>query len=45
MSTSGIFSIHFILDLEKAAFKMTHTKNRVSRVIEPADTTRSGVIT
>ena len=35
--TSEIVSTRFILDLEKAAFKMTHIKNRVSRVIEPAD--------
>ena len=35
--TSDIFSTRFILDLEKAALNVTHIKNRVSRVIEPAD--------
>ena len=35
--TSEIFSTRFILDLKKAAFKMTHIKNRVSCVIDPAD--------
>ena len=34
---SDIVSTRFILDLEKAAFKMTHIKNRISRVINPAD--------
>ena len=37
LSMSDIVSTRFILDLQKAAFKMTHIKNRVSRVIEPAD--------
>ena len=37
LSTSDIVSTYFILDLEKAAFNMTHIKNRVSHVIEPAD--------
>ena len=30
-------STRFILDLEKAAFKLTHLEKRVSRPIEPAD--------
>ena len=37
LSGSDIFGTHFILDPEKAAFKMTHIKNRISRVINPAD--------
>ena len=37
LSTSDIVSTRFILDLKKTAFKMTHIKNRVSCVIEPAD--------
>ena len=37
LSTSEIVSTCFILDLEKAAFKMTHIKNLVSRVTEPDD--------
>ena len=37
LSTSDIVSTRFILDLEKAVFKMTQIKNRVSSVIEPAD--------
>ena len=35
--TSDIFSTRFILDLKKAAFKVTHIKKRVFRIIEPAD--------
>ena len=35
--SSDIVSTRFILDLEKAAFKMTHIKNRISRIIDPAD--------
>ena len=34
---SEIISTCFIFDLKKAAFKMTHIKNRISRVIYPAD--------
>ena len=34
---SDIVSTRFILDLEKAAFKMTHIKNRISFVIDPAN--------
>ena len=37
LSTSDIVSTRFILDLKKVAFKMTHIKNHVSRVIKPAD--------
>ena len=37
LSASEIVSTLFILDLEKAAFKMTHIKNHISRVICPAD--------
>ena len=37
LSGSEIFSARFILDLENAAFKMTHTKNRISCVINPAE--------
>jgi len=33
-------STRFILDLEKAAFKLTHLEKRVSRPIEPADINR-----
>ena len=32
-----IVSTSFILDLEKAAFKMTHIKHRISRAITPAE--------
>ena len=35
--TSEIVRTRFILDLEKASFKMTHINNRISRVIETAD--------
>ena len=35
--TSDIVSTCFILDLKKASFKMTHIKNRVSRVFETYD--------
>ena len=34
---SDIVSTWFILDLEEAAFQMTHIKNRISRVINPTD--------
>ena len=37
LSGSDIFSTHFILDLEKAVFKMIHINNCISRVINPAD--------
>ena len=37
LSSSDIVSTRFILDLEKAPFKMTHIKNRIYRVIDPAD--------
>ena len=37
LSASDIVSTRFILDLEKVAFKMTHIKNRISRVMDPAD--------
>ena len=37
MPRSDIVSTRFILDLKKAAFKMTHIKNRIFRVIKPAD--------
>ena len=37
LSGSDIVSTRFILDLEKAAFKMTHIQNRISRVIDPSD--------
>ena len=37
LSGSDIVSTRFILDLEKATFKMTHIKNRISRVINPFD--------
>ena len=37
LSGSDIVSTRFILDLDKAAFKMTHIKNCTSRVINPAD--------
>ena len=37
LSGSDILSTRFILDLEKAAFKMTQIKNRISRVINPSD--------
>ena len=37
LSTSDIVSTRFILDLKKDSFKIAHIKNRVSRVIEPAD--------
>ena len=37
LSGSDIVSTCFILDLEKAAFKMTHINNRISRVINPSD--------
>ena len=37
LSGYDIVSTRFILDLEKAAFKMTHIKNRISHVIDPAD--------
>ena len=37
LKTSDIVSTRFILDLEKAAFNMTHIKNRIFRVIDPAD--------
>ena len=43
LSTSDIFSTRFILDLEKASFKMTHVKNRVSCVIETADINKKWV--
>ena len=36
LSTSVIVSTRFILDLKKAAFKMTHIKNHVPCVIGPA---------
>ena len=39
---SDIVSTRFILDLEKAAFKMTHIKNHISRVINPADIDKNG---
>ena len=34
---SDIVSTCFILDLEKAGFKMTHIKNHISCVINPSD--------
>ena len=34
---SDIFSTRFIIDLEKAAFKMTHIKHRISSAINPAE--------
>ena len=34
---SEIVSTRFILDLEKAAFNMTHIRNLISHVINPAD--------
>ena len=34
---SDIVSTRFILDLEKAAFNMTHIKNRISHVINPTN--------
>ena len=37
LSGSDIVSTRFILDLKKATFKMTHIKNRISRVINPSD--------
>ena len=37
LSGSDIVSTCFILDLKTAAFKMTHIKNRISRVIKPSD--------
>ena len=37
LSGSDIVSTSFILDLEKAVFKMTHIKNRISRVINPSN--------
>ena len=37
LSGSDIVSTRFILDLEKAAFNMTHIKNRISYVISPSD--------
>ena len=37
LSGSDIVSTHFILDLEKAAFKMTHIKKRISCVINPSN--------
>ena len=37
LSGSDIFSTFFILDLETAALKMTHIKNRISCVINPSD--------
>ena len=37
LSVSDIVSTRFILDLEKAVFKMIDIKNRISRVIDPAD--------
>ena len=37
LSRSDIVSTRFILDLKKAAFKITHTNNRISRVINPSD--------
>ena len=37
LSRSDIVSTWFILDLKKATFKMTHIKNHISRVINPAD--------
>ena len=37
MSQSDIVSTRFILDLEKAAFNMTHIKNRISHVINLSD--------
>ena len=37
LSASDIISTRFILNLKKAAFKMTHIKNCISRVIDPAD--------
>ena len=36
-SRYDIVSTRFILDLEKAAFKMTHINHRISRAINPAD--------
>ena len=35
LSGYDIVSTRFILDLEKAAFKMIHIKNRISRAINP----------
>ena len=37
LSGSDIVSTRFILDLKKATFKMTHIKNRISRIIDPVD--------
>ena len=37
LSASDIVSTRSILDLEKASFKMTHIKNRISRNMDPAD--------
>ena len=37
LSGSDIVSTRFILDLKKAAFKMTHIKNRISCIINPDD--------
>ena len=38
---SNFMSTQFILDLERAAFKMTHLKHRVSRTIIIADINRT----
>ena len=37
LSGSDIVSTRFILDLKKAAFKMTHIKNCIARTINPSD--------
>ena len=37
MPRSDIVSTRFILDLKKAAFKMTHIKHHISRAIHPSD--------
>ena len=42
LSAYDIVSTRFILDLEKAAFKITHIKNRISRAIDPADIDKNG---
>ena len=44
LSGSDIFSTCFILDLKKAAFKMTHIKNRISALSTLLTLTRSGAV-
>ena len=41
MSRYDIVSTWFILDLKKAAFKMTHIKHHISRAINPAAINKS----